>query len=278
MIQLSSVNKPAPDTSPTGGAAPTSLNAQEAKGEARQRRGFSTLAIGGLAALVLLGSLVGATLPRLRRQKELDAAALQLAESPPRVSVATARRAPAASEQVLPGNALAFREAALYARTNGYVKRWLADIGDRARRPSRLSALQQQVALQQQQNAVQTAVQQTTFLLQSASQQNGMPQQADLPILINFQLQQSALQIALQQTTALQQASYGRDSSQGQTALRSLNALQTALQQTIALEGALPAQNGQLTPFQLQTLSQEQISLMGLLTSPPSVPRSMSRK
>jgi RND family efflux transporter MFP subunit len=31
----------------------------------------------------------------------------------------------------LPGNAQAFREAALYPRTNGYVKRWLADIGDR---------------------------------------------------------------------------------------------------------------------------------------------------
>ncbi len=31
---------------------------------------------------------------------------------------------------VLPGNVQAFNSAALYARTNGYVRRWLADIGD----------------------------------------------------------------------------------------------------------------------------------------------------
>jgi RND family efflux transporter MFP subunit len=31
----------------------------------------------------------------------------------------------------LPGSAQAFREAALYARTTGYLKRWLVDIGDR---------------------------------------------------------------------------------------------------------------------------------------------------
>ena len=32
---------------------------------------------------------------------------------------------------VLPGNVQAYNSAAIYARTNGYVRRWLADIGDR---------------------------------------------------------------------------------------------------------------------------------------------------
>ena len=56
-----------------------------------------------------------------------------------------------------------------------------------ARRQSRLVALQQQNALQQQQNAVQTAVQQTTILLQGAYQQNGVPRTVAGPNLINFQ-------------------------------------------------------------------------------------------
>ena len=55
-----------------------------------------------------------------------------MADSLPVVSVATGSAAPLAhSEHILPGNALAFREAALYPRTNGYIKRWLVDIGDR---------------------------------------------------------------------------------------------------------------------------------------------------
>ena len=63
----------------------------------------------------------------------MNTAVAQVASSPPRVSVVTARRAPATSQHVLPGNAQAFREAALFARTTGYLKRWLVDIGDRVR-------------------------------------------------------------------------------------------------------------------------------------------------
>ncbi len=93
------------------------------------------MAIGGAALIVaaLVAALVMATLPRLNREKELDAAAAQTAASPPLVSVATARRAPANMEKTLPGNATAFREAALYPRSTGYLKRWLVDIGDRVK-------------------------------------------------------------------------------------------------------------------------------------------------
>ena len=95
------------------------------------RRGRWVLGVGGLVVVSLAGSLVAATLPRLRHEKELDAAAARVADSPPVVTVASARRAPSTSELTLPGNAQAYRGAALYARTNGYLKRWLADIGDR---------------------------------------------------------------------------------------------------------------------------------------------------
>jgi RND family efflux transporter MFP subunit len=90
-------------------------------------------ALGGLGVLVVAGAVVAATLPRLRQQKELDEAAARSAKAPPRVSVATARHAPPTSELTLPGNAQPFRGAALYARTNGYLKRWLVDIGDRVK-------------------------------------------------------------------------------------------------------------------------------------------------
>src|ERR1700691_4485597 len=68
-----------------------------------------------------------------------------------------------------------------------------------SRRNRRLAALQQQNAFQQQQNAVQMALQHTTALLQVASQQTTVSQTGAAMGLISFQQQESALQIALQQ-------------------------------------------------------------------------------
>jgi RND family efflux transporter MFP subunit len=85
-----------------------------------------------LAIVTLTGALVAGTLPRLRQMQELDTAAAESIARPPLVTVAMARRASAAPERVLPGNALPLLEAAIYARTTGYVKRRLVDIGDRA--------------------------------------------------------------------------------------------------------------------------------------------------
>jgi RND family efflux transporter MFP subunit len=94
------------------------------------RPGYWVLGLGSLVALGLLGGLATATVSRLRHEQDLTTAAARVADRPPRVTVTTARRASESSELTLPGNAFAFREAALFARTNGYVKRWLADIGD----------------------------------------------------------------------------------------------------------------------------------------------------
>jgi RND family efflux transporter MFP subunit len=130
MIQQPSLEKPAPERTGTAEPAPAP-NASGSKRKGHGRSGHWAFGIGALTAVALAGSLLAATLPRLRHEKELEAAAARAATSPPLVSVVTARRAPYTSELTLPGNAQAFREAALYARTNGYVKRWLVDIGDR---------------------------------------------------------------------------------------------------------------------------------------------------
>jgi RND family efflux transporter MFP subunit len=48
----------------------------------------------------------------------------------PTVTVVKPIRAEGTGDLVLPGNVQAYNSAAIYARTNGYVRRWLADIGD----------------------------------------------------------------------------------------------------------------------------------------------------
>jgi RND family efflux transporter MFP subunit len=128
MTNQLSVENPAPQ-------APQAPSASDGKpaGAKPSPRWRLRLAIAAIVGTVLVGSLIAATLPRLNNQKKLDAAAAQAANSPPLVSVATARRAPATSDRTLPGNAQAFREAALYARSTCYLKRWLVDIGDRVK-------------------------------------------------------------------------------------------------------------------------------------------------
>ncbi|MGC1303930.1 MAG: efflux RND transporter periplasmic adaptor subunit, partial [Caulobacteraceae bacterium] len=51
------------------------------------------------------------------------------ANAAPIVTVAKVRQSPAVEEIVLPGQVRARYETPIYARTNGYVRRWLTDIG-----------------------------------------------------------------------------------------------------------------------------------------------------
>ncbi len=51
----------------------------------------------------------------------------------PTVAVAAPERGAPQQEIVLPGNIQAFADASIYARTNGYVRRWYADIGTHVR-------------------------------------------------------------------------------------------------------------------------------------------------
>src|ERR1700678_1369242 len=81
-------------------------------------------------AVTLVGAFAAASSPRIRHERDLAAAAEKQASGPPRRAVATVRRGTADSKRELPGNALADFTAAIYGRTNGYLKRWLFDIGD----------------------------------------------------------------------------------------------------------------------------------------------------
>jgi hypothetical protein len=139
-------------------------------------------------------------------------------------------------------------------------------------RQSYLSGLQQQNALNQQQNAVQTAVQQTFDLAQRARQRVAAPN------AIYFQRQEYALQVALQQTLALKQLFPAQSSARSQVVFQQ-NALQNALQQTLYVQNSLPQQGNPLTALQRQMLLQEQNSLMGLVgvQLPPQPRKSPSK-
>lgn len=99
------------------------------------------LALGALMVVLFAGALVSGTVPRLQREREVNAAAAELAAAPPRTTVAVARLAPATAEQVLPGNALPLLEASIYARATGYLKTRLVDIGDRVKQGQLLAVI-----------------------------------------------------------------------------------------------------------------------------------------
>jgi RND family efflux transporter MFP subunit len=87
----------------------------------------------GLSGRAVLGTLmVLATLffvgmfPRWRADAALTSAAR---DQRPTVSIVSTQRPDGTGNLVLPGSTQAIQEAAIYARTNGYVRKWYADIG-----------------------------------------------------------------------------------------------------------------------------------------------------
>jgi RND family efflux transporter MFP subunit len=89
--------------------------------------------VGLLVGLAFTGMLAVGAVPRLQRHGALAAEAEHAAARAPLVGVAKARRVAGATSLDLPGEIRPYQEAALYARTTGYLKRRLVDIGDRVK-------------------------------------------------------------------------------------------------------------------------------------------------
>jgi RND family efflux transporter MFP subunit len=100
---------------------------------AGSRVGRRVVVIVALVAVLLSGALVAGTLPRLRQARKVSAAAAEVAAAPQRVTVTKVEAMAPEAERVLPGNSLPLLEAAIFARTNGYIKSRLVDIGDRVK-------------------------------------------------------------------------------------------------------------------------------------------------
>jgi len=91
---------------------------------------FFVLGIGILFLGVLAGLFVTGWLPRVRQERRLQADAKSVRENLPRVQATLSRQADALRDMTLPGDVQALEETTVYARTTGYLRRWLVDIGD----------------------------------------------------------------------------------------------------------------------------------------------------
>jgi RND family efflux transporter MFP subunit len=80
-----------------------------------------------LAFVIVVAIVVSGILPRIHARAALDKETAEMAI--PTVSVVRPKRGAPAQEVVLPANVQAYIDAPIYARTNGYLKRWYADIG-----------------------------------------------------------------------------------------------------------------------------------------------------
>ena len=94
------------------------------------RRARAAVFAVGAVALILVTLFGIGLLPRLNANRAI---AEMARDNPVVVNVVPAARGKAGTELTLPSTLLPFMEAPIYARTNGYVKRWLADIGTKVK-------------------------------------------------------------------------------------------------------------------------------------------------
>lgn len=90
--------------------------------------------------LLFAGILAYGISSRLRHDATVRAETTQM--SLPSVSVATPERSASLQEIVLPGNVQPFTSAPIYARTNGYLKTWYADIGAHVKKGQLLAVIE----------------------------------------------------------------------------------------------------------------------------------------
>ncbi|WP_242097538.1 MULTISPECIES: efflux RND transporter periplasmic adaptor subunit [unclassified Sphingomonas] len=102
------------------------------------RRG-SLKTVGIVAAIVALALVAWGIVSRSRSDRQL--ATWTSAQDTPVVSVIHPAAEGSADALTLPGNVQAFNSAAIFARTTGYVRRWLVDIGDHVRSGQTLAIL-----------------------------------------------------------------------------------------------------------------------------------------
>jgi RND family efflux transporter MFP subunit len=94
----------------------------------------------GAILLVFAGIFVYGILARLGERNTVRAETAQMAV--PSVSVISPQRSASSQDIVLPGNVQPFVSAPIYSRTNGYLRRWYADIGAHVRKGQLLAEIE----------------------------------------------------------------------------------------------------------------------------------------
>lgn len=87
--------------------------------------------VGLVAFLIVAAVVISGIVPRVRARAMLRNETNRLAV--PSVVVSQPKKSAPGQEVILPANVQAFKDAPIYARTNGYLKRWYVDIGARVK-------------------------------------------------------------------------------------------------------------------------------------------------
>jgi RND family efflux transporter MFP subunit len=104
-----------------------------------------------LAFAVVVGIVISGILPRVKARTALRKETNEMAV--PSVIVVHPKRTAASDELVLPANVQPYISAPIYARTNGYLKRWYTDIGAHVKKGQLLAEIETPELDQQLQQA-----------------------------------------------------------------------------------------------------------------------------
>ncbi len=105
----------------------------------------------GIAVIAVAALLVSGIWSRVKARTTLNAETAQSAL--PAVSVVSPKQTAPADEIILPGNVQPFITSPIYARTNGYLKKWYFDIGAHVKQGQLLAVIQTPEVDQQLQQA-----------------------------------------------------------------------------------------------------------------------------
>ena len=118
--------------------------AMEWRGSWRAGRGRSESGRAGVAVLIVLVIavliVIAGVVPRMKAKAELRTTTNELAI--PSVTILHPQLGAPETEIVLPGNIQAFADSPIYARTNGYLKKWYADIGTHVKQGELLAEIE----------------------------------------------------------------------------------------------------------------------------------------
>jgi RND family efflux transporter MFP subunit len=117
----------------------TEMLTQPAASDGRRRWAFHWI-IGVILVLAIIGILGGAISSRVKAETNLRAVTAQMAV--PSVSVVKLKLTGPTQEVVLPGNIQPFISSPIYARTDGYLKKWYFDIGAHVKAGDLLAIIQ----------------------------------------------------------------------------------------------------------------------------------------
>jgi len=129
----------------TGG---TTLQSNDARRQQRPYRRWLVLII---AVVVVAAVLVSGIVSRVKARTKLKSETAQVALTA--VSVVSPKQTAPAEEIILPGNVQPFITSPVYARTNGYLKKWYFDIGAHVKKGQLLAVIETPEVDQQLQQA-----------------------------------------------------------------------------------------------------------------------------